>query len=367
VRRAAPIAAVILAGLAAAAWLLRPDIGGGSAGVDTPPAGGADPSAVAERFLDTYMDADGRVVRRDQGGDTVSEGQSYAMLLAAAIGDRGRFEGAWRWARDNLGREDGLLASRWADGGVADSSPASDADLDAAHALLVAAGRFDAPEYRRDAERIGAAVLERETVPTDHGLALVAGPWARESAAVNPSYFAPRAYLALANASADQRWEELARSGRAQITALTEAAPSLPPDWARVEGDRVTAIGAPGDAGAPPRYGYDAVRAPIRLADSCAPADRALASRAWAFLRAPAAADELAAEYELDGDPAAEGSHPSAIVAAAAAAEAAGDGRAAGELLGRAAAAERESPSYYGAAWVALGHVMLETEWLGEC
>src|SRR6266571_1756749 len=42
----------------------------------------------AQAFLDGYIDPDGRVVRRDQGGDTVSEGQSYAMLTAVALGDR---------------------------------------------------------------------------------------------------------------------------------------------------------------------------------------------------------------------------------------------------------------------------------------
>jgi endo-1,4-beta-D-glucanase Y len=66
----------------------------------------------ADRFLDRYMDPDGRVVRRDQGGDTVSEGQAYAMLLAVAIGDQPRFEQAWNWAKVHLQREDGLLSWR---------------------------------------------------------------------------------------------------------------------------------------------------------------------------------------------------------------------------------------------------------------
>jgi len=33
--------------------------------------------AAAESFLDRYVEPDGRVVRLDQGGDTVSEGQAY--------------------------------------------------------------------------------------------------------------------------------------------------------------------------------------------------------------------------------------------------------------------------------------------------
>ena len=38
--------------------------------------------SAARSFLSRYVDPDGRVVRRDQGGDTVSEGVSYALLLA---------------------------------------------------------------------------------------------------------------------------------------------------------------------------------------------------------------------------------------------------------------------------------------------
>src|SRR5690348_4029051 len=65
--------------------------GGGSDGL--PPAA----RASGVRFLDRYMDPDGRVVRHDQGGDSVSEGQAYAMLAAVAIDDRARFARAWRW------------------------------------------------------------------------------------------------------------------------------------------------------------------------------------------------------------------------------------------------------------------------------
>ena len=147
--------------------------GCGGAGTGAP---SGDPVAA---FLRGYVDPDGRVVRRDQGGDTVSEGQSYAMLLAAATGDRARFARVWGWTRAHLQRPDGLLASRWAGGRVADSQPASDADLDAARALLVAARRFHAPAYRAAALRIGRGVLRSETTTVGGALVLVAGPWAR--------------------------------------------------------------------------------------------------------------------------------------------------------------------------------------------
>src|SRR5262249_137105 len=86
-------------------------------------------------FLNPFVGANGRVVRRDQGGDTVSEGQAYAMLIAVATGRRSTFERVWRWTRVHLQRPDGLLSWHWQDGKVSDAQPAADADLDAAHAL----------------------------------------------------------------------------------------------------------------------------------------------------------------------------------------------------------------------------------------
>src|SRR5215469_15182241 len=53
-------------------------------------------------FLSTYVQPDGRVTRPDQGGDTVSEGQAYGLLLAEAAGDNGAFGRIWRWTHDHL-------------------------------------------------------------------------------------------------------------------------------------------------------------------------------------------------------------------------------------------------------------------------
>ena len=71
-----------------------------------------------QKFLDEYVEPDGRVVRRDEGGDVVSEGQAYGMLIAVAVGDETRFRSIWKWTKTNLRRADGLLAWRWADNKV---------------------------------------------------------------------------------------------------------------------------------------------------------------------------------------------------------------------------------------------------------
>jgi endoglucanase len=305
--------------------------------------------AAAERFLDEYVAGDGRVVRRDQGGDTVSEGQAYAMLLAAAIGDERRFDLAWTWARDHLRRPDGLLAWHWDDGQVVDGEPAADADLDAARALMLAARRFERPELADEGRRLGDVIRANMAV----GDLLVAGPWARDEAVVNPSYLSPRAFDVLG-------WSRAAVSARRFVRAL----PELPPDWARLKGETVTPTGPPG-SDEPPAYGYDAARVPLRLAESCASEDRSLAARAWPRLRDR---DPLPSVLALDGAPRnSDDSHPVALAGAAGAAHAAGDAAAADDLLDRATQLDEARPSYYGAAWTALARVMLDTDWLGRC
>ncbi|HYA68979.1 MAG TPA: glycosyl hydrolase family 8, partial [Acidimicrobiales bacterium] len=111
----------------------------GGRGAALPTVQGAAPTSPVARarydaraFLIRYVDGSGRVVRRDQGGDTVSEGQGYAMLLAAAVGDGGTFARVWAWTEANLQHADGLFSYHWADGSVVGSDPATDADLDTA-------------------------------------------------------------------------------------------------------------------------------------------------------------------------------------------------------------------------------------------
>jgi endo-1,4-beta-D-glucanase Y len=295
---------------------------------------GSAPDA-SERFLDRYMDSGGRVVRHDQGGDTVSEGQAYAMLLAAADGDRKRFDAAWSWARVHLQRRDGLLSWHWKQGRVLDRQPATDADLDAAWALAVAARRFHRPAYRRAGARIARGVLAYETAPIAGKVVLVAGPWARAGGTVNPSYFSPRAYAELARIAPDPRWARLEADSRRMLSRL----PTPPPDWARMDVSGIHATAG---------YGFDAFRAPVRYAASCARADRQLAARWWPEVR--------------DANP-----HPSALAGAAAAARAAGDRAASDALLDRAEAAEEAHSTYYGAAWVALARTLLQGDALGAC
>jgi endoglucanase len=322
----------------------------------------------AKAFLTRYLGPDGRVVRRDQGGDTVSEGQAYAMLLAVAVGSERQFDQAWQWERAMLQRPDGLFSYHWADGAVVGRDPATDADLDTAWALVLAGHRFRNLSYGAQAKRIADAVVAQETVNAGGRLQLVAGPWGRTSPfAVDPSYFAPEAMAALATVTGDSRWKQLEANSIDVVARLQGGPPGrLPPDWAALDASgAVQPTGAPsGSQGA--TYGLDAQRAPVWMASACSPAGRSAAAQDWSLLRN--ASDRGAAlAYSLDGVRRSPVVNPLGLVAAAAAADAAGARSQGARLLDRADTQANRYHTYYGDAWVALGRVLLDTAWLSPC
>jgi endoglucanase len=360
------VAAVALVGVAL--WFLT-----GCGGSGTPqrlaPAPQNRADAAARHFLSRYVTSDGRVTRPDQGGDTVGEGQAYGMLMAAAIGDSRRFDAIWAWTKSNLRRPDGLISFLWKGGHVQDPQAASDADLDATRALLVASCRFQRPGLKAEALQLGNAILNIEVGSASFRGApvLTAGPWAiTPTLTVNPSYFSPASFVALRAASGDARWSALAASSRSITNILMPAPSRLPPDWAIVQGDKLVPVGSPSDQKAPARFGFDAVRTLIRMAEDPDPAGRQIAARAWPIFAGQDPA-KLPLEHDLSGRVTGNTLHPVALVAAAGAADAAGMPAARDGLLDEAEALDQRSPTYYGAAWVALGRIMLTTNLLNGC
>ncbi len=377
------LAAVVVAALAVTAGIALLVVGapggapdrtaGGPAESSDPGTGDSTPDArsatqIGEDFLDEWVDDDGRVVRRDQGDDTVSEGQAYGMLVAAAVGDEDRFAAIWDWTKEELVRQDGLLAWRWADGAVVDDMPASDADVDAARALVLAGAAFDRPTWTTEGIQLGTHVLDEMTASTDVGRILLPGPWAAGSGpwSYNPSYAAPAAFAQLGEASGDPRWAELEQGSRA-VTTNVLTATALPSDWAQVQQDGtvVPLPSADGSSGTV-QYSYDAGRLALRYAESCDPVDVALAARLAPVLqRYP----DLPMQLDLGGQEVGQDQSPLAYAARAAALASAGEPDAAAADLGRADALAQSTPTYYGAAWAALAALQLDDEGsaLGAC
>lgn len=321
----------------------------------------------AHAFVDRYVAADGRVVRRDQGGDTVSEGQGYGLLLAFVIGDRPTFARIWRWTQDNLGRADGLFAFRWAGGRIQSDVPAADADVQIAWALDLAGSRWGVASYTAAARRTAEAVAAEEVGYDDQGRpTLAAGPWAittGRATTVEPGYWTFPADTALASLTGDHRWQALSAADTYHLRQLSAAGHELPADWALVGGGRdAYATSAPGSTD-PAVSGQDGLRALVWA--SC-DADLQPIAAAWWQLQAESA-DASPLSRTLSGSPAASDRSPLSAVAAAATAKAAGDLASVSRLLAEADSIAARYPTYYGQAWAALGRIAIDSDLLPGC
>jgi endoglucanase len=350
--------ALVLIGLAAFATVEIDQGGSGTATLGSP-------IVAARAFLRSYVQRDGRVTRPGNDNDTVSEGQAYGLLISEIADEPDTFARIWHWTASHLQQPDGLLA--WhanATGDVLSKTPASDADLLAAWALSRASGRGSG-EYHAQARRIAEAILDKETI-TDGPTLLAAGPWATGSPGwLDPSYWSPLAFEGLAAFTGERRWHELATSTSVYVRALSDHGALLPPDWARLEGNAATAAPAPGGDARHTQYGLDAQRVVVWMATSCNAADRQLAARWWPLLRAPGRAGAIA--LGTKGNVIDPSTNALSFVAAAAAAQAAGDTAAMRRLLRRARATQAHAPDYYGGAWLALGDALLTDNALGSC
>jgi hypothetical protein len=170
----------------------------------------------------------------------------------------------------------------------------------------------------------------------------------------------------LAQLTGRAEWSKMAAGAVTLSRSVTQDGRLLPPDWAEL-----TAAGTlrpePAPDGSQPQtqYGPDAQRTVVWFAASCDPQARALDARWWPTLRSehPRALDArwwptLRSEHRaqaltLSPDGTTINPTPATLplVAASAAAKAAGDAAAVQPLLRQAEAQQHSHPTYYGGAW----------------
>jgi endo-1,4-beta-D-glucanase Y len=321
--------------------------------------------SAAQAFLARYVTADGRVIRHDQGGDIVSEGQAYGMLIAELVGDTATTQRIWSWTQQHLQRPDGLLSYHAnGDGSVLDQQSASDADILIAFALLRYNGA-DSSALHSDGKKVAAAVLAHEATQLPDGTPVIAaGPWAVATVStIDVSYWMPTVDDKLAVLTGDQKWSRAASGSIRLVQQLTHDGKQLPPDWAQLQGGDITSIAAPGGS-APIQYGLDAQRVPIWLAMSCAADGDKLAADWWTVLSVGDRAKAIS--LTVDGAVTNPSQNPLPLIAAAASAQAAGDRADAAGLLASAQGQAAQDPTYYGDAWAVLGPALL-TGTLAPC
>ncbi|PSR16030.1 glycosyl hydrolase, partial [filamentous cyanobacterium CCP3] len=242
-----------------------------------------------QAYRSRFIQDDGRVIDREDSDRTVSEGQAYAMLRAVAINDPATFDRTYSWAKNNLARLDEtgeptdlLWAWKWGqrpDGswGTLDANFATDADIDAATALILAARRWSCPQYLEEARALLADIWEHGTVEFPNGTRqLIPGPAAAfrlepDQVILNPSYFAPASFRLFAEVDPDRDWNSLIDSGYTMLDDLSEfSTTGLPPDWIAYNPITNTYRQLPLDYPLQSRYSFDAFRVWWRIAQDAA-------------------------------------------------------------------------------------------------
>ncbi len=193
------------------------------------------------------------------GEETVSEGIGYGMLLTVGHGDRTEFDGLWGYYQDHAsGGVMGWKASGCGSNTV-DGNSASDADLDAAMALIQASCKWGG-NYSSAAQTLIAAIKSNETI--EGGENFMKPAHTGLDSCQNVSYAAPGYYRAFAKKKTDQAafWNKLANDSYTQLSRTANGSTGLVPNWSNMSG-------GPGCGGKPDgdRYGYDAARTPWRV------------------------------------------------------------------------------------------------------
>ncbi len=213
-----------------------------------------------DRYVQTFIAGDGRVIDRTSHDRSTSEGQAYALFFSLVADDRAQFERVLRWTAENLAQGDlarNLPAWHWGQRrdrswGVIDRNSASDADLWIAYALLEAGRLWSEPRYGE----LGARVLDNVAASEVLGPLLLPGPAGfevRGGHRINPSYEPPQ--LLRRFAARGGPWPRLATASMDRLRVF--AGGGAVPDWALARFN-----GTLGDDPVHGREGsYDAIRA----------------------------------------------------------------------------------------------------------
>ncbi|MBW4468565.1 MAG: glycosyl hydrolase [Pegethrix bostrychoides GSE-TBD4-15B] len=267
-----------------------------------------------------FIQGDGRIIDREADDRSTSEGQAYALLRAVWIDDQESFELVLQWSEVNLQRPGGadhLWAWKWGQQpneswGLLDPNFASDGDIDAITALILASRRWNQPQYLELARQKLRDLWDLSTVAAADSRYLLPGPKAAfqpqpNQVILNPSYFAPYAFRLFAEVDSRRDWLSLVDSSYAVLESSSQlSASGLPSDWVQL--DLATGQVQPSDLlNLPSRYGFDAYRVWWRVALDAAwfdaPRARQYLQRLQPIRQQWQAEQKLVAQIDLQGQP----------------------------------------------------------------
>lgn len=277
-------------------------------------------------YRQQFIQQDGRVIDFQASDRSTSEGQAYAMLRAVLINDTSTFAQTLNWAEKNLLRvdetgkpSDQLWAWKWGKNeagkwGAIDRNFASDADIDAITALILASRRWQRLEYLELAREKLMDLWNFSTTVQGGKRYLLPGPKeafvpSPNTIYLNPSYFAPYAFRLFAQVDPNRDWLSLVNSSYQVLEKSSQVSSvGLPSDWIAL--DTKTGKYEPLPASSPLKsvYSFDAYRVWWRVAWDVAlfsspEGDRYLRTASSHLLSSWRSKQNLPAAIDLQGKP----------------------------------------------------------------
>ncbi|MFH6992853.1 glycosyl hydrolase family 8 [Flavobacterium sp. FlaQc-48] len=208
-------------------------------------------------------------IKFDNPSETVSEGIGYGMLLAVYSADKTLFDGLWLYYKGNVNSNGVMNWKINGCSGVNGPNGATDAELDAAFALIVADYQWTSAgtiNYKNDAKTLIAAIKTHEIEAST--FVLKPGDQFGGSDITNPSYFSPAYYRAFGTFTNDTSfWNSVAAKSYTVINnnlTVNNAVGGLVSDWCEASGAYSSQAGGYNNGGK--TYTYDAARTPWRIA-----------------------------------------------------------------------------------------------------
>ncbi|MCW5211514.1 hypothetical protein VU04_01215 [Desulfobulbus sp. TB] len=218
-----------------------------------------DVQTIYETWRNAYYEEQDNLARIkfNDPDQTVSEGIAYGMLIMVFMDNatndtQDEFDKLWRYYND-FSNDNGLM--HWkisAFNEVVGWDAASDAEVDAALALIMAYKQWGDTQYLIDAKALVAKIREHEI--NDNKYLKPGDSWDDKK---NPSYFSTVAFKLFAEIDTGYTsfWNEVIANSYSLILAARDTTTGLVPDWCDESG---TSDG--------PFFEYDAIRVPWRMA-----------------------------------------------------------------------------------------------------
>ncbi|MCQ2097695.1 MAG: glycosyl hydrolase family 8 [Fibrobacter sp.] len=206
-------------------------------------------------------------------GCTVSEGVGYGMVLATFAGDYEVLNALWTYNRGyrSYGGTTNLMPwktgtySYESFGSTANSSSATDADLDIATSLILAYYNTGSADYLNDALLIINDLWDEEVSPTKLLYSGNTPTWKKETSAYNLSYFSPIALKLFAQVDKAHDWTGVLNTMYDFMMNIQAAGTGVFPDWVDYTGKAIN----PNNHSADKTYWMfhqESVRIPWRIA-----------------------------------------------------------------------------------------------------